>query len=209
MDKPGQIVRDAYNHIASVYDEWATSVRTEERQKYLARIKRCFPDGSKILDVGCGNGLLNTTQLARSFDVTGIDISERQIAEATKNVPNAKFICADIRDHEFKLASLDGIVSFYCFNHIPRTSYSDLVAKFHKWMRTDGLLIASFGMSDNKGWTGEWLGKTTFFSSYKRHETVLLIENNGFRIEEEAVETALEDGVDSSFLWITARNMKL
>ena len=138
----------------------------------------------------------------------GIDVSERQIAEAKRNVPGAQFICADVRDQDFESASLDGIVSFYCFNHIPRSSYGELFGKFHRWLKTDGLLIASFGTGDMAGWTGEWLGVTTYFSSYREQETVSLVESNGFRIEEEAVETASENGDDVSFLWITARNTR-
>lgn len=209
MDKSAATVRDTYNRLGSVYDRWAELVRTEERQKYLAKISQSFSDGSRILDIGCGNGLLNTVHLAKRFDVIGIDVSERQIAEAKKNLPNVKFICADIRDHEFESASLDGIVSFYCFNHIPRTSYGNLLGRFHRWLKTDGLLIASFGVGDTEGWTGEWLGTTTFFSSYTQQETISLVKKNGFRIEDEAIETASENGANVSFLWITARNMKL
>lgn len=129
MDKPAEIVRDTYNDLASIYDKWAESVRTEERQKYLAKIDQKLPKGSRILDVGCGNGLLYTLHLAKSFDVVGIDVSERQIAEAKRNVPGAEFICADVRDQDFESVSLDGIVSFYCFNHIPRTSYGELLGR--------------------------------------------------------------------------------
>ena len=181
----------------------------QERQKYLAKIHREFPRGSRILDVGCGNGLLNTLHLVKSFDVVGIDFSERQISEAKKNVPEAEFICADVRDQDFESDSLDGIVSFYCFNHIPRSAYGKLLRKFHRWLKTDGLLIASFGIGDSEGWTGKWLGTTTFFSSFTWKETVSLIEKNGFRIEEEVVETALEDGAEASFLWITGRSITL
>ena len=70
MDKAAQIVRDSYNHLASVYDEWAESVRVEERHKYLEKIKRSFSNGSRILDLGCGNGLLSSIHLARRFDVS-------------------------------------------------------------------------------------------------------------------------------------------
>jgi len=209
MDKPAETVRSTYNHLASVYDEWARSVRKEERQKYLAKICQSFPDGSRILDIGCGNGLLNTTHLANRFDVVGIDVSERQIHEARRNLPNLEFICADVRDCEFEQASLDGIVSFYCFNHIPRYSYRDLFAKFTRWLKENGLLIASFGTGDTEAWTGEWLGATTFFSSYNHQDTVSLIESSGFKIEEEAVEMASENGADVSFLWVTARNRQL
>jgi cyclopropane fatty-acyl-phospholipid synthase-like methyltransferase len=209
MDKYAEITREGYNQLASTYDKWAESVRTEERKKYLAKIDQSFCNGSRILDIGCGNGLLNTRHLANRFDVIGIDISERQINEAQNNLPNVRFICADIRECEFEQNSLDGIISFYCFNHIPRASYETLFSKFHQWLRTDGLLIASFGIGDTKEWTGEWLGATMFFSSYNRRETLSLIEQNGFKIEEETVETALENGVEVSFLWIIARNKRL
>lgn len=209
MDKPAKIVRDTYNHLASIYDKWAELVRAEERQKYLAKIEQKLSKGSRVLDVGCGNGLLNTLRLVKSFDVVGIDVSERQIAEAKKNVPDAEFICADIRDQDFEPDSLDGIVSFYCFNHIPRSFYGELLGRFHRWLKTDGLLIASFGIGNTDGWTGEWLGTITFFSSYTQQETVSFVKKNGFRIEEEAVEADLENGTEVLFLWVTVRSMKL
>ena len=208
MDEYVEIVREGYNQLASAYDEWAKSVRIEERKKYLAKIEQSFSNGSRILDIGCGNGLLNTRHLANRFDVIGIDISERQICAAQNNLPNVRFICADVREYEFEPSSLDGIVSLYCFNHIPRTSYALLFSKFHQWLRIDGLLIASFGIGDTQEWTGQWLGTTMFFSSYNQQETLSLIEQNGFKIEEKTVETALEDGTEISFLWIIARNRK-
>ena len=104
--------------------------------------------------------------------------------------------------------SLDGIVSLYCFNHIPRTSYGLLFRKCGQWLKKDGLLIASFGIGDTKEWTGQWLGTKMLFSSFHQQETLSLFEHNGFKIEEATVETALEDGVEISFLWIIARNWK-
>jgi cyclopropane fatty-acyl-phospholipid synthase-like methyltransferase len=209
MDKYAEIIRKGYNQLASAFDNWAEEVRTEERRKYLTKIDQSFASGSRILDIGCGNGLLNTRHFANRFDVIGLDVSERQINEAKSNLPNVRFICADVREYEFEPSSLDGIVSFYCFNHIPRTSYELLFNKFHHWLRIDGLLIASFGVGDTKEWIGEWLGATMFFSSYNQRETLSLIEQNGFKIEEETVETALENGTEVSFLWIIARNKKL
>ncbi len=204
MDKYTEIVRRGYNQLASVYDKWAESVRTEERKNYLAKINQRFPKGARILDVGCGNGLLNTWHLAKNFDVVGIDVSERQINEAKKNLPDVEFVCADVREYEFEPNIFDGIISFYCFNHIPRTSYGPLLRKFHDWLRTDGLFLASFGLGDTPGWTGDWLGAQTFFSSYSRRKTLSVIQQSGFSVEEGIVETALEDATEISFLWVTA-----
>jgi hypothetical protein len=49
---------------------------------------------SSVLDVGCGAGIPLTRMLAETFDVTGVDISTRQIELARRNVPNARFITA-------------------------------------------------------------------------------------------------------------------
>ena len=133
MDKPTEIVRDTYNHLRSIYDKWAESVHTEERQKYLAKIDQKLPKGSRILDVGCGNGLLNTLHLSKSFDVVGIDISERQIAEAKRNVPGAEFICADVRDQDFESV------------YLMESYHSTVSTTFH------GLLMANFWADSTDG----------------------------------------------------------
>jgi len=204
MDKPADIVRKSYNELAATYDAWAESVRTSERIKYLEEAKDRFASSARILDVGCGTGLLNSKPLSEKFDVVGIDVSERQIAEARKNVEGAAFICADIQEHDFDPGSFDGIVSFYCFNHIPRGSYSQLLTKFHSWLRDGGAMILSFGTSDEEQWTGDWMGATTFFSSHSRPRTLSLIEESGFTIDREVVEVDWEDDREVPFLWVTA-----
>ena len=146
--------------------------------------------------------------MSNRFDVIGIDVSERQIGEARKHLPNTKFICADILEYEFEKKTLDGIVSFYCFGHIPRSRYKLLFSKFHRWLKPHGLLIASFGIGDSAGWTGEWLGATTFFSSHSRSKTLSLLNQSGFIIEEENLETAIEDNEEATFLWVIARKRK-
>lgn len=205
MDNPAEIVRQGYNQLAEAYDEWAASVRTEEREKYLCAIADRLPNGARILDVGCGTGLLNTQYLSERFEVVGIDLSERQIGEARTNVMDATFIWADVRDYEFESDSFDAIVSFYCFNHIPRSSYARLLRNFHAWLKIDGYLIASFGIGDTGEWTGEWLGATTYFSSHNERDTLKLISESAFVIENQTVETALEFDDEVSFLWVTAR----
>ena len=68
MDKRAEIVRRGYNQLGSTFDQWAEAVRVEEREKYLTKIGESFADGSIILDVGCGNGLLNTKQFRPSHN---------------------------------------------------------------------------------------------------------------------------------------------
>jgi SAM-dependent methyltransferase len=109
MNRNTEIVREGYNRLGFDYERWVASVRIEERQEYLAKVEDHFSDGSRILDIGCGNGNLNTQHLARRFDVVGVDLSEHQIGIEKKNLPNVQFNCADISNYDFEPDSFDGI----------------------------------------------------------------------------------------------------
>ena len=119
-------------------------------------------------------------------------------------MPQAVFLCADIRECAFDSNAFDGIVSFYCFNHVARETYPALCGKLYGWLKPVGWLIASFGVGDKEAWVGEWLGTETFFSSFGREETCSIVVEAGFQIEAAVVESADEDGQATSFLWVAA-----
>jgi len=204
MKPDAEIVRATYNQLGPAYDRWAASLRRADGSKYEALVKARLPAGASLLEVGCGNGALHTSALSSRFKVVGVDVSERQIREARRNVPEAVFHCGDIRECAFAGGTFDGIVSFYCFNHIARESHPPLCRKLHDWLKPGGLLVASFGCGDTDAWVGEWLGATTFFSGYKPDKTCAILREAGFEIENAVVETADEDGQAVSFLWIVA-----
>ncbi|AWR98889.1 class I SAM-dependent methyltransferase [Metallosphaera hakonensis] len=56
-----------------------------------------FNLGRKVLDVPCGIGRVSYYLAQEKFDVTGLDISERMLDMAKKNVPSAKFLKGDMR----------------------------------------------------------------------------------------------------------------
>jgi 2-polyprenyl-3-methyl-5-hydroxy-6-metoxy-1,4-benzoquinol methylase len=68
---------------------------------WTALLRGRLEQGSSVLDVGCGAGIPLTRMLAETFDVTGVDISTRQIELACCNVPNGRFITADICSLDF------------------------------------------------------------------------------------------------------------
>ncbi len=53
--------------------------------------------GSRALDLYCGVGLLSGVLVDAGMKVTGIELSRRAIAYARRNVPEARFISADLR----------------------------------------------------------------------------------------------------------------
>ena len=53
----------------------------------------------KILEPLCGNGRFLVPFMERGFDISGIDSSKEMLGKLKQKAPNAKAICADIREY--------------------------------------------------------------------------------------------------------------
>ena len=72
----------------------------EEGKKWadwIAELASRYGLGKRVLDVPCGVGRVSSYLVSQKFEVTGVDISDRMLEIAKKNVPNAKFIKGDMR----------------------------------------------------------------------------------------------------------------
>jgi ubiquinone/menaquinone biosynthesis C-methylase UbiE len=117
---PKRLVADGYDAIGDAYTAHVVEGRTLAGEWYLDTLAEHVPQGATLLDVGCGAGIPTTRRLAEHFDVTGVDISPGQIARARKNVPNARFVVADITEVEFPPVSFDAVTAFFSIIHVPR-----------------------------------------------------------------------------------------
>ncbi len=158
-----------------------------------------------MLDLGCGPGVPSTRALARRFDVFGVDISEAQIQAAQRQVAEATFIHADLVDFEVPDASIDGVAAFYSIIHLPREQHVPLFAEVARWLKPGGLFLASLGVDDDAGWTGDWLGVPMFFSSFDAPMNRALLEAAGFTLLVSDVVEMNEPEGPISFLWIIAQ----
>ena len=60
------------------------------------------PKGSRVLDLGCGNGALTGELRDRGFRVTGLDSSKELLSVAEKYYPELEFILGDATDFSLK-----------------------------------------------------------------------------------------------------------
>jgi 2-polyprenyl-3-methyl-5-hydroxy-6-metoxy-1,4-benzoquinol methylase len=112
MQGPKCIVSDAYDRIAERYLEWrARQPCQEEFVRWLSVLNNHVRPGVRILDMGCGTGIPLTLALSNTFDVTGVDISARQIELAGRNVPTARVIQDDVTTLDIALASFSAVVA--------------------------------------------------------------------------------------------------
>jgi 2-polyprenyl-3-methyl-5-hydroxy-6-metoxy-1,4-benzoquinol methylase len=76
----------------------------EARAFILSLIEKLnMPAYSSVLDVCCGNGRHSAVFSEKSYNVVGIDISEKSLEEAkSRNLINSKFHNADARNFELR-----------------------------------------------------------------------------------------------------------
>ena len=180
-----ELVRAAYNRCAMDYAQQRRITPGAE----LSFITDRLTPGSKILDVGCGAGIPVSQFLARTFSLTGIDISSTMIALAKENVPAAKFVIADVAKTEFPACRFDAIVSFYAIFHIPRQEHLNLFRRFAQWLRPGGLLLFTVARQDDgPGYTeDDFFGETMYWSNFGPETYRKFLTETGFRIEQEGV----------------------
>jgi 2-polyprenyl-3-methyl-5-hydroxy-6-metoxy-1,4-benzoquinol methylase len=76
--------------------------------------------GSRVLDVGCGEGVLTRELAVNARSVLGVDLdaSSIDLARATTFETNVEYVCADVLRHPFEPASFDAVVSVATLHHL-------------------------------------------------------------------------------------------
>ncbi len=204
-DPRTRVVERGYDAISDRFLEWRDQIVDDPRRAWSEALTSRLEDGARILELGCGAGVPDTLLLAQRFRVTGVDISEEQIARARANVPDADFVRADFTALELEPDQFDAVVAFYSFNHVPRDLLAGLFENIHTWLVPGGLLLAAFGTSDTESWTGDWLGTTMFFSSFPPKTTRRMLSEAGFELLQDELVPMREPEGDVAFHWVLAR----
>ncbi len=78
-----------------------------------------LPHGARVLDVSCGTGelLKILSKKSDSLELYGTDISKEAIEQASKNVPNAKFVTTASDNLPFDQQFFDVIVCAMALHH--------------------------------------------------------------------------------------------
>ncbi len=194
-----RLVEKSYDHIAETYlaSEEAYDPETDPPFEQFIEM---LPAGASALDLGCGSGVPFTQRLAARFEVTGVDISARQLELARAHVPTAHFIKADMTTMEFPAGSFHAVVACYSIIHVPREEQGPLVARVCSWLRPGGLFLATWGVEAWEG-AGEWEGATMWWSLHDPDTSLGLLRAAGLEIVFAERRT---DG-DETWLWVLAR----
>lgn len=106
-------------------------------------------EGSRVLDVACGTGVLIPDYIRRGADVTGIDISPEMIKLAERKYAGTgvRFICGDVETADVG-QGFDAIVVYNAFPHFPDPER--LITHLSRLLAEGGVLTVAHGMSREK-----------------------------------------------------------
>jgi SAM-dependent methyltransferase len=142
--------------------------------------------GARVLDVGCGRGVLLAELADRGFDVYGVECSEAAVRGAD---PRAQIrIVSELADADYPAGYFDQVIIWHVLEHLrdPRA----VVEEARRILRPGGRLIVS--LPNFESFQARWAGAAWFHLDPPRHlyhfplsALRLLLENAGFAIESE------------------------
>jgi SAM-dependent methyltransferase len=188
-----RLVREGYDRCSEVY----TNSRQSSDMPQLDSLIHRLPRGAAVLDIGCGGGVPVTSELAKTCRVTGVDISPVQVILAERNVPSGHFLCGDVMAMTFPEASFNAVVLFYAILHLPKEEHRELFARVHRWLKPNGLLLASLSFRNEDAYTQDnFFGVRMYWSNWGiDHYRQMLAEIGFALLEESRLEHGYKDGV--------------
>ena len=178
-------VRDGYDTISYAYRGDIENEDCVLYHRWLDELLPLLTPGTPVLDLGCGCGIPVAKRLARTHQVTGVDISPVQIQRARRLVPDARFLCADMTALTFPPDYFEVIVSFYAIIHIPLDEQPRLFEAIKRWLRPGGYLMVIVGHTQWTGIEQDWLGVpggTMYWSQADAATYKAWLRENGFTI---------------------------
>jgi 2-polyprenyl-3-methyl-5-hydroxy-6-metoxy-1,4-benzoquinol methylase len=154
------------------------------------RSRRCraieaFARKGRIVDVGCGRGVLLGLMRERGWDVLGVEVSERA-AHHAREVLGLSVWVGEFAESPLQPASVDAVVIWHVLEHL-----SDPAATLDKAavvLRPAGLLVVAVPNFDS--WQAAFSGRRWFHLDVPRHYhhfrlrvLLRLLEERGFSVE--------------------------
>lgn len=189
----------------------------DNKHSYVAEYGKSMIDlinvekNQKILDLGCGTGVLTNELAKKGATVIGTDLSEDMIEQANANYPSMNFQVEDAINLPFENV-FDTVFSNAVFHWIP--NQEKLLHSVYTSLKENGILICEFGAKNNINQIITAIEKITGQMGYSYHslfyfpskaEYKLLLEQAGFEVKhimEYNRPTPLADGEKGLRNWI-------
>jgi SAM-dependent methyltransferase len=136
-----------------------------------------LPAHSRILDVGCGNGVPITEALVNAgHRVVGLDSSSGMLALFRANLPNTPVVCADARQCPFAAGEFDAAISWGMIFHLPRVDQTAVFESVSRVLKPGALFLftaAEIAGGNDSGITGAMNGVNFHYYGVPNYRTLI------------------------------------
>jgi MPBQ/MSBQ methyltransferase len=105
-----------------------------------------LPSGSRVLELGCGNGRMIQAMVRRGWEVTALDFSSRAAALCRQAFPDplhGNAMVADARWSPFRDAVFDAVFASHVIGHMSAPDRDRVANEVIRLLRTGGMLFFS------------------------------------------------------------------
>lgn len=185
-DRTGQA--EAFDAIGDRYDE--AFPHKEGQIAAGGWLTASLPAGARVLDLGCGTGLPTARDLtAAGFQVTCVDLSPGMLELARRNVPQARFLRADVADlaggGPLPQGGFAAVATFFTLLMLPKAEIPVALGTLRDLLEPGGLLALGMVEADLDDVPIPFLGNTIRVSGYLRDELRHVVTDAGFEVIKE------------------------
>lgn len=152
-----------------------TRIADQKRLQFILKnISSRLTPGSKILDIGCGNGVISMHLGSLGFQVLGIDVSDKTIKTAIQqnSQPTVTFQQKSAEALSKEGQSFDAIICSEVLEHLEDPG--ELLGKIYTILNKDGILIAT--VPNGKGPREQFVTKPMLYLERKNNFITKLVK---------------------------------
>ncbi|MFE0426343.1 class I SAM-dependent methyltransferase [Streptomyces sp. NPDC058953] len=213
-DSPAGPAPDPAGDAAAVFDAIGASyeevfAETPGRRASLDQLLARLAPGSRVLDVGSGTGRPTAETLAAAgHHVTGVDVSPVMTDLATRRVPGASFVHADIRELDLPEGGYDAVCVYFALLQMPRADQTRLLGRLVRALTPGGHLALATVALDVEDLGVEFMGRPIRVTSFAADHFKTVVGGAGATPLWEQSDTftpPLPDAVTEEHLYLVCR----
>jgi SAM-dependent methyltransferase len=181
----------AAERIIDLYDRHAQNWATDRGNRlfetpWLERFLALVPDGTEILDIGCGSAEpIARFFIGRGYRVTGVDSSPGMIETCRRHFPDQDWIVADMRNLSLG-RTFSFILAWDSFFHLLPQVQRLMFPIFRQHAAANAALMFTSGPSHGEA-IGSFRGEPLYHASLDPAEYRSLLERHGFSVKSHVV----------------------